>query len=344
MSRSNQRRSRKRKANTDTPSPNTSLPSTEAESSVEQTPDQDLAVLIRQHFEQLEDRLDHLDARLAEPMTPISDRPLDHDSSTEAIETQLLDDIERLQRELAETQQSNEELRSQNEDLASRVAAGSVQGTVNEGHSGDESLSWEDRKALILQQMENEDFDANHFVESLADSAREHLCEDSASTDPDTNTADEDETLAGGWPSTPLELVDYFEQEIEHLNTKLADRETENGELQYLLQQQSETRDGGVAIGAAAIASMVDSDELVMQERQRLQQLKDDWEDKFRQAEIEASLERAKLSRERQELAQRAQELEEGLARLEQLEGGNQVERPSGRRWLAELGLSSEKN
>lgn len=121
----------------------------------------------------------------------------------------------------------------------------------------------------------------------------------------------------------------------------MSEREAEIGELQFLLQQRSETPGGNVAFGAAAIASIVDSDELVMEERQRLQQLKSDWEDKFRQAEIEASLERAKLSRERQELARRTEELEEELDRLKRAERNEHRDQPTGRRWLAELGLNS---
>ena len=48
---------------------------------------------------------------------------------------------------------------------------------------------------------------------------------------------------------------------------------------------------------------MIDENELVVQERERLQMLQVEWEEKFREGEIQASLERAKLSRERQELA-----------------------------------------
>ena len=60
-------------------------------------------------------------------------------------------------------------------------------------------------------------------------------------------------------------------------------------------------------------------------------------------SEIEASLERAKLSRERQELAKKQAELEEQLEHLRREarhkdEGGSS----SSRRWLVKLGLSDD--
>ncbi len=103
------------------------------------------------------------------------------------------------------------------------------------------------------------------------------------------------------------------------LNDCFGDLETRNQEVQelrHLLDQQTETRDRQFAIGAAAIAEKIDSDELVRQERDRLRRLQTQWEEKFREEEIEASLERAKLSRQRQELAKRQAELEEELEHI----------------------------
>lgn len=96
-----------------------------------------------------------------------------------------------------------------------------------------------------------------------------------------------------------------------------------------------------MAVGAAAIAQMMDRDELIMEERQRLQELQTEWETKFRQIEIAASIERASLARDRQQLERRNVELEEQLAHLkrelrqEEITGPNQS-----RRWLAKLGLA----
>ena len=216
----------------------------------------------------------------------------------------LSDQVRELQTRLAELEQ-------QNGDLASQVAGSNIRQSVADEHSDcTEALSWEQRKALILQQMEDDAFDSQAFVESLPSGAST----DQAAADP-----------AG-----------YVEQ----LHREMQRRDEEIEELRCLLEQQGGAREGGVAVGAAAIAQMVDSDELVQEERRRLQQLQAEWEEKFRQGEIAASLERAKLSRERQELARKNEELEEQLAHLRrQCESVEQGDRPS-RRWLAKLGLS----
>ena len=83
------------------------------------------------------------------------------DPASEAECRQLRDRVWQLEDEIGE-------LRQQNSDLASRVASSNVRQTVSGTASGcDETLSWEDRKKLILQQMEQDSFDADAFVSSL---------------------------------------------------------------------------------------------------------------------------------------------------------------------------------
>lgn len=248
--------------------------------------------------------------------------------------------VQRLQDEVAELQHRNEEqahelerrqnhiaeLTDQIEDLAAQVAQSGVRQTVRSDQScSNDALSWEERKSLILQQMENDSFDADAFVESIGDSGKDADGQGFESNDPSV-------------------ILDQLIQRLQRAEAESADRKIEVGELRMLLDQQSETREGGIAIGAAAIASMVDSDELVAQERQRLQTLQDQWEAKFRQSEIEASLERAKLSRERRELAKRTESLEEELEHLRRAARMNIEPNESGtsRRWLAKLGLAGD--
>jgi predicted HAD superfamily phosphohydrolase len=90
--------------------------------------------------------------------------------------------------------------------------------------------------------------------------------------------------------------------------------------------------------------SLLDDNELVREERQRLQELKASWEEKLRKIEIESSLERAKLSRERQELANRLVEAEN---EVEQLRRTCRTEIETGgasRKWLAKLGIGADSN
>jgi len=289
-----------------------------------------------QRFDLLDGRLDGWgahgsnwmgDGHPHEPV-PTADTLAPNFSSNDA---ELQDDLLHLQSTLDEAWRTNEELRHQNETLAAQIARSNVHQAVRASQGGDESLSWEERKQLIMQQMEEDSFDADEFVNSLSASVRTQA----------GNSQDKDdaETVL-----SPHEFLERLAEKIQRAEQTILNRDDELGELRMLLENQSQARADGTAIGAAAIASMIDSDALVMEERERLQQLKNDWEDKFRQAEIDASLERAKLSRERQQLAKRTQELEEKLDEVQRERRDQTATAKPGRRWLAELGLSSDGN
>lgn len=220
--------------------------------------------------------------------------------------------VEHMESVNTELRSQNTELRSQNDELAARIAASKVEeSTPGDAAEASEMLSWEERKRLILMQMEEDSFDADQFAASL-----------NAEIQSDRET--------------PAAFIDRLRLEIEN-------RDQEIVELRNLLDQQTETRADGTAIGASAIADMLDADDLIAQERMKLQQLQADWEEKFREGEIEASLERAKLSRERQEVFEKKQELELQLDQLQR--EFRQVKDTGGstsRRWLAKLGLADE--
>ncbi len=243
------------------------------------------------------------------------------DSSSEG-EPSFEAERERFEQQIFDYQDRIAELERQNEELAGRVASTNVRKAVACSDSGsNDALSWEDRKRQMLEQMEEDSFDAEAFVADLSGDSS---------------------------PDEPLDPAAYMEQlhdEHEKMKEDLQRRDEEIRELRCLLDQQSGTREGGVAVGAAAIAQMVDSDELVQQERQRLQTLQEEWEEKFRQGEIEASLERAKISRERLELARKNSELEERLEHLrrETRQAEEGTAGGTSRRWLAKLGLSESE-
>ena len=257
--------------------------------------------------------------------------PSDPDDLAEA-ERRLAEATEEnleLRSRLDQTQADLQELRHQNEDLASRVANSQVRASIATSDSGAaDALSWEERKALILRQMEEESFDADAFVEAIR-------------SDEDA-PADEGHGVAGPQSLDPIESVRELFEKLERHESELQRRDQEIGELRCMLEQRSDSHDGGggVTFGAAAIAEMIDSDELVREEREKLQKLQQEWEEKFRKGEVAASLERAKLSRERQELATKKMELEDQLEQLrrvnQELETGD---RPPSRRWLAALGI-----
>ncbi len=241
---------------------------------------------------------------LSEGMVAHLNRPHTSEQSTPEETDSLRQQILLLENEVVE-------LERQNRDLSAQVDSAQTRHAVVSPDVIYETMSWEDRKQLILKQMESEDFDTDEFASSV-------------SSDLDVTSHISDD---------PVKFVTQ-------LTDELARREQELSELRHLLDQQSETRQAGVSIGAAGIAAMIESDELVQEERQRLQKLQTEWEDKFRQGEIEASLERAKLSRERRELAAKQLELERELEKI-RLNAQQASEKGKPRKWLSELGLTS---
>jgi hypothetical protein len=121
----------------------------------------------------------------------------------------------------------------------------------------------------------------------------------------------------------------------------VADKDQEIAELRKLLEEQS-SNIGNVAVGASAIAQLIESDEVIQHERERARQLQTEWEGKMRTAEVEISVERAKLARERSDLEEKLRNLEERSATI----GGQApastaaaAKEPKRGRWLERLGL-----
>ncbi len=205
------------------------------------------------------------------------------------------------------------DLRSQNEELQERVSKLQVS-TAPHGpmpHLGQEGWSWEERKRHLLQQLD---------------------AEEDASTPELANKR--------------LEIEDVIKRTDAELNR----RDREIAELRSLLEQQAAAREG-MAVGAAAVAQLIESDELIQQEREKLRKIQQSWEEKLRQAEIDLSMERAKLSRERLQLESLKQEWAEthSEAPSTQDSSGNaspggkaNTDASKGRKWLSRLGLKDE--
>lgn len=240
---------------------------------------------------------------------------------------ELLWQIRQRDDQIAALQHELSSLEQQNQELASKIASQNIRKSVQTvDSSATDALSWDERKRLILQQMEEDTFDADEFVGAIQSSR--------ASGESETGDAELD----------PVDFLHQLTHDLSRREEELRRKDDEIGELRNLLEQQGGAREGGLAVGAAAIAHLMDADELVREEQQRLKQLQTEWEEKFRQGEIEASLERAKLSRERQELAKKQAELEEQLAHLKRETHHAELEPKSGtgpsRRWLRKLGIS----
>ncbi|MCC7333686.1 MAG: hypothetical protein IT422_01230 [Pirellulaceae bacterium] len=215
--------------------------------------------------------------------------------------------IAELEARLMTAEQELSDLKDQNFDLASQVAKHQVQSSGHSPHINFDAstLSWEERKQLFLRQLEDES-DENDCNESATDAAQ-------AATQ-------------------RLEM----KKVIQATQIEIDRRDAEIAELQSIIQQQSDTRQG-VAIGAAAFAQAFDNDEIIQQERQKLIDIQLQWEEKLRQAEIDVSLERAKLARERTQLEQElaSTHRERSVHESSPMEGRT-------RKWLEHLGLREE--
>ena len=131
-----------------------------------------------------------------------------------------------------------------------------------------------------------------------------------------------------------------IEQAIKVTDQVVADKEHELQELKRLLESQAQ-QVGEVAVGAAAVAQLLDTDELIRQERESLKKLQEGLREQLRKAEVDISLERAKLARERAELDEKLRGWESEKASLPAPgdASGDKGKKAGGRKWLTRLGL-----
>lgn len=221
--------------------------------------------------------------------------------------TQSTRDLEAFEQQLYDLQLELLDLRSQNSDLASQIAKYQLSASAAKPHESfnQESLTWEERKQLIMQQLEAD-----------ADAEQDH-------------------------EKTVLKTLE-IEDIINTTQKEIERRDREIGDLQSIIEQQSSAREG-MAIGAAAIAQMLDADELINQERQKLKDIQREWEDKLRQAEIDLSMERAKLARERTQLETELEQARQTPpSPVVEIEGQTKAQART-RKWLEHLGLKEAR-
>jgi hypothetical protein len=260
---------------------------------------------------QMQQQLD----QLAAVLLAVQDQP----SRLPAASTEAGDD----ESTVAMLEQRIESLIEQNDQLASELAHNTIQRSVGQSSDASATLSWEQRKAMLYRQYESESTD-----------------QVGSATDADSSGRGSSSDNAGA--STDLAEL---RKELASLQEILHHRNDEVAELRALLHNRSSVEDAAfqsdqLAVGAATFAKMFDDDELVRAERARLKELQTEWESKFRDMEIAASIERANLARERRELERQNAELEEQLAHLKQdLRQDSLVGPNQSRRWMAKLGL-----
>ena len=116
----------------------------------------------------------------------------------------------------------------------------------------------------------------------------------------------------------------------------IAEKDFEIRNLRQLIDDQSRRIDGMVT-GAAAVASILDHDDIIRQERENLKRMETEWREKLRKAEIDLSLERAKMAREQAVLTERALRLEQDQSRNA---SGDPATPSTKGRWMSRLGLN----
>ncbi len=124
-------------------------------------------------------------------------------------------------------------------------------------------------------------------------------------------------------------------------------KDREIADLKQLLEHQSGNI-GEVSVGVGAFAAAMDNDEIIVQQRQLLQEMQDEWRAKMRQAEIDISLERARLARDKVELEDRLRDLEDAKCQLSRdlkdaTANGKTLPKPARGRWLSRLGLKDDE-
>jgi hypothetical protein len=164
--------------------------------------------------------------------------------------------------------------------------------------------------------------------------------------------------------SAAIDLSAMTKSEIESLfaatKQEIADRDLQIEELKAMLDMQSQVRADGFAMGASAVNQLLDMEPLIQEERVRLKDLQDELQQKLRDAEIEISVERARIARDRLSLQNASQSFaEESMAaeatnaaalESQQSNSSPSTDRklvpgsiPRTRRWLQRLGLRDDE-
>ena len=150
--------------------------------------------------------------------------------------------------------------------------------------------------------------------------------------------------LDGVDEDNPVQVEERFRAEkvIQVTDRLVAEKDKKIIELQERLSAEPRqlTEEETLVIG-----KILDHDELICQERENLRRVQKEWRDKLRQAEIEISVERAKIARERAQLDKQLHSF--GSVRDQQeaaIISGSSVSSDNPRtkrRWLQKLGLGS---
>jgi chromosome segregation ATPase len=126
-----------------------------------------------------------------------------------------------------------------------------------------------------------------------------------------------------------------IKETIRATDLAIAKKDEEIAELRREVDQLSADSHGI----SDATAALLDADEIIRQERERLVQLQAEWRDRIGKAEMELSVERARLGRDRAEMADKLQQMGPTANMRPSAPDPNDPGKAGRGRWLSRLGL-----
>jgi hypothetical protein len=249
--------------------------------------------------------------------------------------------IETLQAHVQSLEETNEGLRL---DLAAQDLSGQLA-------EGDPSAAAEDMASVALSES-----DEIRALKARNAELQRQLIELQS---PGQRENSEASSGGGNWESQKRRLLENLQSDDQHdaeaserrskieeivarTDKIIAEKNREIEELRYLLNSQSNSL-GSLAIGAAALEQVFDSDAIIVEERQRLQQLQEECRAKLREAEIQISMERARLARRDAEIEEK---IRNNDVRRTAADAESDALAPTGRpirgRWRTQLGLTDD--
>jgi hypothetical protein len=134
------------------------------------------------------------------------------------------------------------------------------------------------------------------------------------------------------------------EDVIRETSRIIEEKDREIAELRRQLAERPQPTTDPDAAQRAAESQVLDADEVIRAERARLADLQSEWEEKLRRAEIEVSIERAKIARERLQLDEKMRMLQSKAGPDTGGTGSGGDGKGANRgRWLTRLGLGNDK-
>jgi hypothetical protein len=119
----------------------------------------------------------------------------------------------------------------------------------------------------------------------------------------------------------------------------IAEKDEEIRELKRQLEEAAGV--SGLVQAATAVEQVLQSDTAIQEERERLRQLEEQLQNRLRQAEIDISLERAKVGRERAELEEKLRKTGGDVSQsADGADAPAAPEPPARGRWMSRLGLT----